>query len=69
MVRIKVLIVDDHTVVRDGLVAMLERRGEFQVAGEARNGPEAVTKAKELHPDVILMDRRMPEMDGVEAHP
>ncbi len=64
---IKILIVDDHTVVRDGLKAMLERQEDFRVAGEAKNGLEAVDYAKSLEPDVVLMDLRMPELDGVEA--
>ena len=67
MEAIKVLIVDDHTVVRDGLVAMLGREGDFAVVGEAKNGMEAVERARELRPQVILMDLRMPELDGVEA--
>ena len=67
MDKIKVLIVDDHTVVRDGLAVMLRREGDFEVLGEARNGLEAVEKAGELEPDVILMDLRMPELDGVQA--
>ena len=67
METIKVLIVDDHTVVRDGLTTMFGRQGDFAVVGEARGGLEAVEKALELRPDVMLMDLRMPEMDGVEA--
>jgi DNA-binding NarL/FixJ family response regulator len=64
---IKILIVDDHEVVRDGLSVMMEREEDFTVVGEARNGKEAVEKASSLRPDVVLMDLRMPEMDGVEA--
>ena len=67
MAEIKILIVDDHEVVRDGLSVMMEREEDFSVVGEAKNGLEAVEKAKSLRPDVILMDLRMPEMDGVEA--
>ena len=67
MDAIKILIVDDHTVVRDGLSTMLERQEDFAVVGEAMNGVDAVAKARELGPDVVLMDLRMPEMDGVEA--
>ena len=64
---IKILIVDDHAVVRDGLVTMLGRQEDFAVVGEAENGLIAVEKARELQPDVILMDLRMPELDGVGA--
>ncbi len=67
MDEIKILIVVDHAVVRDGLVTMMSRQPDFIVAGEAVNGLEAVEKARELQPDVILMDLRMPELDGVGA--
>ena len=67
MDSIKILIVDDHEVVRDGLSVMMGRQEDFAVMGEASNGLEAVEKARELKPDVILMDLRMPELDGVEA--
>jgi len=61
------MIVDDHTVVRDGVATMLGRQPDISVVGEASNGREAVDISKSLSPDVILMDLRMPEMDGVEA--
>jgi DNA-binding NarL/FixJ family response regulator len=67
MEAIRILIVDDHTVVRNGLVAMMRRQQDFFVVGEARNGVEAVERALDLHPNVVLMDLRMPEMNGVEA--
>ena len=67
MGNIRIMIVDDHTVVRDGLSSMLRRQGEFLIAGEVRNGAEAVERYGEIRPDVVLMDLRMPEMDGVEA--
>ena len=67
METIRILISDDHTVVRDGLSAMLGREQDFQVVGEAKNGLEAVEVARSLRPDVILMDLRMPELNGVEA--
>ena len=67
MSSIKILIVDDHTVVRDGLSSMLSRQDDFIVVGEAGNGLEALERARDLKPNVILMDLRMPEMDGVEA--
>ena len=65
--RVGVLIVDDHPVVRTGLRGMLEGRPEFEVLGEAENGEEAVEMAGRLAPDVVLMDLRMPGIDGVEA--
>ncbi len=67
MEAIRVLIVDDHTVVRDGLTAMLGRERDFNVVGEAANGVQAVERTRRLKPDVILMDLRMPELDGVQA--
>ena len=67
MESIKILIADDHPVVREGLIAMLTREVDFDVVGEAKDGVEAVNKTKELSPDVVLIDLRMPEMDGVEA--
>ncbi len=62
---IRLLIVDDHPVVRDGVSSMFARNPEFEVLGEAADGAEAVRMAQELRPDVILMDLRMPGMDGV----
>ena len=67
MKAIRVLIVDDHTVVRDGLTAIMGRQKEFVVVGEAEDGLQAVEAARDLRPDVILMDLRMPVLDGVEA--
>ncbi len=64
---VRVLIVDDHPVVRDGLRGIFESTAEFEVAGEAGNGAEAVTRARALKPDVVLMDLRMPDVDGVTA--
>ena len=64
---IRLLIVDDHPVVRDGLAGMFAREPEFEVVGEAADGAEAVRLAGTLRPDVILMDLRMPGMDGVSA--
>jgi len=67
MERIKVLIVDDHRVVREGLSAILKTKDNVDVLGEAQDGQEAVEKARSLLPDVILMDVSMPKMTGVEA--
>ncbi|MBN1428604.1 MAG: response regulator transcription factor [Anaerolineae bacterium] len=67
MNRIRLLIVDDHEVVRAGLQGMLASRPDLDVIGEATDGLEAVELARTLHPDVILMDLRMPRMNGVEA--
>lgn len=64
---IRILIADDHPVVRTGLQGMLAGEGDFEVVGEARDGREAVDKAAFLEPDVILMDLRMPVLDGVAA--
>ncbi|MGW0085601.1 response regulator [Streptomyces sp. NPDC003393] len=65
--RIKVLVVDDHQVVRRGLRTFLEVQEDIEVVGEAADGAEGVARAEELRPDVVLMDVKMPVMDGVEA--
>lgn len=64
---IRVLIVDDHAIVRKGIRALLSEAGGFEVVGEADNGRDAVLAAQETMPDVILMDLLMPDMDGIEA--
>ncbi|HTV13035.1 MAG TPA: response regulator transcription factor [Acidimicrobiales bacterium] len=64
---VKVLIADDHPVVREGLRGMLAGEGDIEVVGEAADGRQAVSLAGELKPDVVLMDLRMPGTDGVEA--
>jgi DNA-binding NarL/FixJ family response regulator len=64
---IRLLIVDDHPVVRDGLRGLFADDPDFQVVGEAANGTEAIARVEHLGADVILMDLRMPEMSGVEA--
>ncbi len=65
--RVRVLVVDDHIVVRKGIRALLATESDIEVVGEAENGKEAVLEAERLRPDVILMDLVMPEMDGIEA--
>ena len=65
--KIKVLLVDDHTVVLKGLAFFLSTQEDLELVGEANNGKEALVKVGETNPDVILMDLYMPEMDGVEA--
>ncbi|PIU57759.1 MAG: DNA-binding response regulator [Chloroflexi bacterium CG07_land_8_20_14_0_80_51_10] len=67
MQKIKVMIVDDHTVVRDGICALLELAGDMEVVGDAANGREALETVGKLMPDVVLMDIAMPIMDGLEA--
>jgi DNA-binding NarL/FixJ family response regulator len=64
---ISVLLADDHSILRDGLAALLETQEGISVAGHARDGREAVRKAAELKPDVVIMDIVMPELDGIEA--
>jgi two-component system NarL family response regulator len=64
---IRILIADDHPVVREGLAAMIKRRTDMTVVAEANHGQEAVALFHQHQPDVVLMDLRMPEMDGVEA--
>ncbi len=65
--RVRVLIADDHPVVRMGLWGMLDGEQDFEVVGEAQNGEEAMEMTERLNPDVVLMDLRMPGLDGVAA--
>src|ERR1700738_1615607 len=65
--RIRILIADDHSVVREGLVSLIKRKSDMAVVAEASNGREAVQLWKEHRPDVTLLDLRMPELDGVDA--
>ena len=67
MKRIRLLVVDDHTLVRDGIRALLGLVADIEVVGEATNGKEALEKVAELAPDVVLMDLAMPIMGGLEA--
>jgi DNA-binding NarL/FixJ family response regulator len=64
---IRVLLVDDHAIVRDGLRFLLEAHGDFEVVGGAANGRDAVRAARELQPDVVIMDLARPELNGTEA--
>ena len=64
---IRVLIADDHTIVRQGLVSLLQQESDLSVVAQANNGQEAVKLFGQHRPDVVLMDLRMPQMDGVEA--
>ena len=63
----QIIITDDHALVRDGLRSMLEDEPGLEVVGEAANGQEALELCRSLKPDLVLMDVRMPEMDGLEA--
>ncbi len=64
---IRILVVDDHPIVRDGLIAVLGTQPDFAVVGEGATGADVVRLAEALRPDVVLLDLAMPEMDGVEA--
>ena len=64
---IRVLIVDDHPIVREGMRRALERDPAFDVLGEAETGTEAITESERLRPDVVLMDLSLPELDGISA--
>jgi len=67
MSKIKVLIADDHAVVRDGFKILLESKGDIEIVGEAADGREAVTLTRKLKPNVVLMDVGMPVLNGIEA--
>ena len=64
---IKILIADDHTIFRDGLIRLLSSRKEFKVVGEIDSGAEVVEQVKKLHPDILLLDLVMPKMGGMDA--
>jgi DNA-binding NarL/FixJ family response regulator len=65
--RVRIIVADDHHVVRTGFAALLDTQPDFSVIGTARDGAEAVRVCRDLSPDVVLMDVRMPGMDGIEA--
>ena len=65
--RVRIIVADDHQVVRTGFAALLDTQPDFSIIGTARDGAEAVRLGRELAPDVVLMDVRMPGMDGIEA--
>jgi len=67
MKRVNILIADDHPIFRDGIVARLSEKANYNVVGEANNGREAVSAAAKLRPDIVIMDIMMPEMDGIHA--
>lgn len=67
MDKIKILVVDDHTLMREGIRALLGLHNDIEIVGEASEGKEAIEKVQELAPDVIIMDIAMPGMDGLEA--
>jgi two-component system response regulator NreC len=67
LMRIKILLADDHKIVRDGLRTLLEQQPDMEVVAEAEDGATAVKLVKELSPDVVIMDIAMPEMNGIEA--
>ena len=65
--KASILLVEDHTIVREGLRALLSRYDSLSVVGEACDGVEAIEKVEELRPDIVLMDIAMPRMNGIEA--
>jgi DNA-binding NarL/FixJ family response regulator len=67
MTSIRILVADDHSIVRRGVRALLESQAGWSICGEAATGAEAILKAKRLKPDIIVMDISMPELDGLEA--
>ena len=67
MARIRVIVADDHAIIRDGVGALLALTGDIELVGEAANGAEAIQRVRELQPNIVLMDISMPVMDGMEA--
>ena len=67
MASLRILVADDHDVIRHGIRALLADRPEWEVCGEAKTGTEAISKAEELKPDIVILDIQMPDLDGLEA--
>ncbi len=67
MEKIKILLVDDHAVIRSGLRMLLEAQDDITIVGEAESGQQAITQVRELKPDIVLMDIKMPDMNGISA--
>jgi DNA-binding NarL/FixJ family response regulator len=67
MKKLRILLADDHQVVRDGLRLLIDGQGDMRVIGEAGNGEEALRQARDLKPDVVVMDLSMPKMNGLQA--
>ncbi|MBI3577917.1 MAG: response regulator transcription factor [Ignavibacteriales bacterium] len=67
MDKIRILLADDHALIRSGIATLLQGNADFSIIGEAKDGEEAVQKAKELSPDVVVIDLSMPKLSGVEA--
>jgi DNA-binding NarL/FixJ family response regulator len=67
MKKLRVLLADDHKVVRDGLRLLIDGQRDMRVVGEAGNGKEALRQARDLKPDVVVMDLSMPELNGLQA--
>ena len=67
MSKIRIVLADDHTIVRNGIRSLLEGLADIDIVGEAQNGAEAITKVKELSPDIVMIDIAMPVMTGIEA--
>ena len=64
---IRIIIADDHQIVRQGLRVLIEKEPDMEVVGEAEDGQATVSLAKELHPHIVLMDIKMPDLNGIEA--
>jgi DNA-binding NarL/FixJ family response regulator len=67
MAKARVLIADDHEVVRQGILSLVKMLNQFEVCGEAMDGRDAVQKAKELRPDIVIIDIGMPQLNGLDA--